>query len=880
MLSKNYFRKVVVAIAAIITANISYAQLTVSNAMTPAQLVQNILVGTGVTVSNVTYTGDLTAIGSFNGAASNIGFNSGVLLASGAIANAPGPNSQTGFTTSFGTDSFDPELLGIATSDLHDAAILEFDFVTVSDSIKFQYVFASEEYPEYVCSNFNDVFGFFITGPNPAGGNYTNQNVAIIPGSTFNVAINTVNPGVAGASALGGTCQSLAYASLYTDNTGGASVEYDGFTVPLTAIAPVTCGQTYHIKLAIADVGDYAFDSGVFLKAGSFSSSAVQIIPQISYGGPNDSILYEGCGLACIHFVRASNLSQADTVTVNIGGNAINGVDYNTGVAGVPLPTVLIFQPGQDSISYCINAVNDAVVEGLETILLSITQTGPCIQTTSNATIFLNEHTPMSLTMSNDTTFCNTGLGGTLTLGAYVTGGVEPYTYTWTNGAASVANPTVNVSVPTTFVVSVEDACTGTPDPTPGITDSVFVNVLNIPSVLVSIHPQITPATAADSTLYEGCRTACIDFIRTSNSAVADTLTITIGGSAQNGVDYYYNTPGTPMPTQLIFPAGVSTVTYCVHGTIDGLSEGLENVTLSIFQSNPCIQTTSVGHFIMNDLAPLTISASSDTTFCNQGGTATISANAGGGLQPYIYSWSGGLPSQTSQTVSVTTTTSYTVSVADACTGTPDPTPDASHVITLNVSTFAPLTVTAGDDQIVCPGDVISLAALVTGGGTPYNYTWSVLSGSDTLTSDNTATTSFVATTPGSYQVMVRDICNNTQNDQVAIDVELSCTLNIPNIITPNGSGPIVNETFYIQNLDKFPTHSLSIYNRWGKKIYETSNYQNDFGGSKYSEGTYYYVLNVTSSGKILPNLKSYENIKVTDSDNQRSFAGFFVLTR
>jgi len=875
MKSTNKIQKAFI-ILAIIMANKGYSQLTVNGTMTPTQWVQNVLVGTGVTISNVTYTGLPIASGTFNGSASNIGFNSGVLLTNGDINNAPGPNNLTSASTNNNLPG-DVDLDVIMSPyPSYDASVLEFDFVSVSDSVKFQYVFASEEYMVYANGSINDGFGFFLSGPGIAGPFSNNSiNIALLPGTTTPVTINNVNL--------------INNGQYYVDNgdgsgTGtapdGATVQYNGFTIPLTAISAVQCGQTYHIKIAIADGSDHILDSGVFLKAGSFSSSAVQIIPQISYGGFNDSVLYEGCGTACVHFIRTTNLSNADTVSLTIGGTAINGTDYNTGVAGTPLPTVLIFQPGQDSISYCINAVSDGIVEGLESILLTITQTGPCAQTTTNATIYINEYSPMTMTVSNDTTFCNTGLGGTLTLNTYVTGGVEPYTYTWTNGASSVANPTVTVTVPTNFVVSVEDACMGSPDPTPGITDSIFVNVLNLPSVTVSILPVISPATSTDSTLYEGCRTACVHFVRTSNLAVADTLTITIGGTAQNGVDYYYNTPGTPMPNQLIFPIGVSTVTYCVNGAIDGLTEGLETVNLSIFQSNPCVQSTTNGTFHLNDLTPLALTSTNDTTFCNQGGSATISTNITGGLLPYTYTWSGGLPSQPSQNVSVTATTTYTVSVTDACVGTPDPTPDQTHVFTLTVATFDPLTVNSGDDKIVCPGDLVSLSAVVAGGGTPYVYTWSVISGVDTLLTNYTANTSFVATLPGIYQLLVKDICNNTQNDQIAVDVELSCTLNIPNIITPNNSGSIMNETFYIQNLDKFPSHSLVVYNRWGKKIYETSNYKNDFGGSKYSEGTYYYVLTVNAAGKVLPNVIHNDNIKVTETSDQRTFSGFFELTR
>src|SRR6185369_11357773 len=121
----------------------SYAQLTVSNTLTPQQLVQQVLLGAGVSATNITYTGSVLARGSFQGTASNIGLSNGVLLTTGSIFNAPGPNDLPGA----GTDNFLPgsadlnTLSGIQTK---DATILEFDFVPLTDTIRFRYVFASE----------------------------------------------------------------------------------------------------------------------------------------------------------------------------------------------------------------------------------------------------------------------------------------------------------------------------------------------------------------------------------------------------------------------------------------------------------------------------------------------------------------------------------------------------------------------------------------------------------------------------------------------------------------------------------------------------------------------------------------------------------------
>ena len=145
------------------TAFTAKAQLTVNSAMTPTQLVQNVLLGSGVTASNITFSGPNAARGEFNGTASNIGFPGGVILATGDISVAVGPNNSGSLSNGgTGTISTDPQLTGIATNTLYDAAILEFDFVPLADTLKFRYVFGSEEYMEFANSSFNDVFGFFL----------------------------------------------------------------------------------------------------------------------------------------------------------------------------------------------------------------------------------------------------------------------------------------------------------------------------------------------------------------------------------------------------------------------------------------------------------------------------------------------------------------------------------------------------------------------------------------------------------------------------------------------------------------------------------------------------------------------------------------------
>ncbi len=286
--------------------------------LTPNDLV-NSLLGSGVTASNITYTGANVAAGSFSGGAGNIGIDSGIMLSSGSISNVIGPNCVTEVTTANLTpgDADLDKLVAPNTTD--DAAVLEFDFVPASNSISFQYVFSSDEYNEFANSSFNDVFGFFVNG----------QNVALLPGSTTIVSINNVN----GGNPLGTNPQNPQF---FVNNdfqfptASPLNTEMDGLTVVLTVQATVNSGQTNHIKLAIADTSDTALDSNVFIKAGSFVSSSVTVTPStLAFGNqpPNTA-------------------SAPKAVTVANNGNTAIAINTITATAGFGVTNQCPVAPG------------------------------------------------------------------------------------------------------------------------------------------------------------------------------------------------------------------------------------------------------------------------------------------------------------------------------------------------------------------------------------------------------------------------------------------------------------------------------------------------------------------------------------------------------
>jgi gliding motility-associated-like protein len=230
---------------------------TVANA-NATQLVQSIM-GKGYTVSNAKLTCPAGASGTFVSTTSNIGIGQGILLTTGSVDDANGPNKNASTTVENGGGS-DPELNTLSGTTTVDACALEFDLVPSCDELNINYVFASEEYPDFVGSTFNDIFAFFISGPGITG----TKNIAIVPNTTTPVTINNVN--------------SSTNSQYFVDNDNGQTVEYNGFTTPLTASAKVIPCSSYHLKMAIADVGDERYDSGVFIEAGSITCDAPEII--------------------------------------------------------------------------------------------------------------------------------------------------------------------------------------------------------------------------------------------------------------------------------------------------------------------------------------------------------------------------------------------------------------------------------------------------------------------------------------------------------------------------------------------------------------------------------------------------------------------------
>ena len=327
------------ALCGLVSGAVAQSNITVQDALgqSPEAFVQSHLLGGGVYVFNAKYNNASSVIGTpCIGTFQSNGFTGlmmeeGVLMTTGNLDVAPGPNT-TG-EMSHPVDGFysDAEMGVVATNTVNGCSTLDFDFVSLSGSVSFNYTFASEEYPEFVCSDYNDVFAFFVTGPDPATGEEVTRNIAIIPGTVSDttpngiaVAINSVNPGAAGAHGGGGQDCYYDYSGFYISNdVADAAIQYDGYTSKLAATASVMPCQVYHMHISVCNVGDNDYDSGVFLEGGSFAAPGTAI----------------GLSRSRVDTVRGScpltvplTLSQTDfdegRVRFSFGGTAVEGTDF------------------------------------------------------------------------------------------------------------------------------------------------------------------------------------------------------------------------------------------------------------------------------------------------------------------------------------------------------------------------------------------------------------------------------------------------------------------------------------------------------------------------------------------------------------------------
>jgi len=427
----KYYFQTILNIMLVLVGSRAIGQVTYSGAQSPGNVVNNILLGAGVNASNITFKNTATPsaatatnLKTFIGSGS-FPFSSGVFI------STQGPSSALS----------DPDLSAITTGDIKSGGVLEFDFVAQGNTLSFNYIFASSEYSSYTCSSFNDVFGFFLSGPGISGP-YSNNaiNLAIIPGSNnIPVGINSVNRGSPSSSYTSANClavnpnyvaDAIYYATpAYNFGNAVSGTNLNGSTVVLEATLPagvlLECGETYHIKMGVTNVVDNILHSAVFLEAGSFSISPMEV----NFNTVTESnILYEGCNNAStIYFSRAAcseNLPLDELEAwITWGGTATRDVDYEG------TKDTIILAAGQQKDSIVINPLPDDELEGLESIIITIktlNQEGDTI--TFIDTLWIDDRPLLTLTTNDTIIKC---LEHEVKVTAQHEGGFPGFVYTW-----------------------------------------------------------------------------------------------------------------------------------------------------------------------------------------------------------------------------------------------------------------------------------------------------------------------------------------------------------------------------------------------------------------------------------------------------------------
>jgi gliding motility-associated-like protein len=758
------------------------AQLSINSSVTAATLVTN-LVGAGLTVSNINLNCPTGAYGTFtNGSSTNLGINNGIVLTSGAAANAIGPNNSASAGTCNNTSFSDAQLVALEPQATYDPCILEFDIIPECNTLTISFVFGSEEYPEFVNAGFNDVFGFFISGPGPAcqANYYNNTDIATLPNNTTLVSIDNVNAG-----------NNSAY---YVDNTGGATIQYDGFTTVLTRNVTLCPCQTYHFKLAIADAGDCIYDSGVFVDFMACSTALTSSISSTpatgctgcngsatvtasggtgpytyswSPGGYTTSTVNNLCpGTYTVTYNDAITCSPSQTVAVTVGstgggmtvtqsqvdilcnGGCNGTADVN--VTSGSSPFTYVWSPNPGGGQGTPNATG--LCPGVYTC--AITDATGC---TNTQTITITEPPALSVSTSSTPAACGGNNGSVTATGA---GGAGGYSYAWSPGGYTTS--TVNSLTSGTYNVIVTDAngcttgasvvigTTGALSSTQSLvnvdcfgaaTGSASVNVTgNIGSINYAWNPNVSSAASANNLAAGTYVVTATDSVGcTSSQTITITeppqLTLQAGG-------FNVTCFGACDGQVVVLPAGGSPTysflwnTGCTSPNCNAVCAGNYNVTVT--DANGCTATSST---IVTEPPAITIATSVVDAHCNQA-DGSASAVGGGGSGGLTYAW---LPSGSGPAISNITAGSYSVIVTDqnGC-------DDTAQVIVNNINGIVASLNTVVDAS--CFGLSDGSASVNASGGTgPITYAWSPAPA-------NSSTTNSATNLPaGNYQVVITD---------------------------------------------------------------------------------------------------------------------------
>ncbi len=669
-------------------------QIIIDNTVDEIEAVEDILLGSGIEVFNITFSGDQKQIGSFTSNGANLEITEGVILGSGnvnlasgadfATPDAPGPGGNTQGGHSLNIENPGPndaDLEELSGQNLNDCVILEFDFIPQGDSLKFEFVFGSEEYNEFVGDIYNDAFGFFLSGPGLNGPFDDNAvNIAVIPGTTTPITINSVN---------------LNQNSEYFVNNENLDndpnvLEYDGLTTTLVAEAQVQCGELYHIKMALADGFDDSYDSAVFLEASSFSSNlfTLDLVQDLGFSA-NDSTLYENCGDHVIRFSRPETLTDEQTLSLEFSGTAENGLDYSG------LPNEIVFAENQFEFELPITIIEDNLDEPLESLTISFESSGGCSGNSSSSefTIYITDISEVEVSLQDGNTDC----GDSHLFVPQVSGGLGEYSYSWSDGATTLENE-VSPGTTTIYTLTVSDLCADPASASAEITVPEYpdLSVDPLDDLLITCGDDIsvtTSFTGGNGTYsfnwdHEGMDISNQQNLNyTPDQAGVFTFEVTdgCGTVASQSFELTYTDISVDLGSDLAVQCLTDyTITPTLPGdaslyTFEWLSDGNPVSTETIFTGTGVLDETIT--LIITDacneeasdeleitIPPVPISIDMPLSFgiCF-GDSAVISAPATGGVGELTYDWEGINATTSDILIRPGVTSSYSLLVSDVC---------------------------------------------------------------------------------------------------------------------------------------------------------------------------------------------------------------------
>ncbi len=816
----------------------SFGQITTAVNPTIAQM-QSLLQGNGVVVSGLTITCPAGAYATFANGAGALGgtLNSGILLTTGTASNVAGPNTSS---NNLSLDNLAPgSALGntLASSGINgtfDGCYINFLITPSCATLSINYVFGSEEYPEYSVGSINDVFGFVLSGPNPLGGNYNQQNLAILPVTTTTsnvVSIQNVNNGTNNT----GPCINCAY---YIPNPPGLA--YDACTPVMTASANVIPCQTYTMTIGVWDDSDGILDSGVFLDVNGLSCanqpSLTATVNPTTTCGPQTVTLTVTGGFAIGSYtwsapasgglaattgsVVTANPTAATTYTVKYSDiNTCPGfpVTQTVSIAFTPPPALPVSQSPAGSI--CVGQSVTLTASGgagtyswspsasLTSPSNSVTTASPSITTTYTVTNTLGacvSSSVITVTVGGSSVAITPSIS-TICLGQsqpLSASGAGPFVWTASAGANPPATGNVSVTPTTTTtytVLSGTGACTAQAVATVSISATPTIAITPSLSTICAGQSQAlsasgagpfvwtassgaAPASVANVTVTPGTTTTYTVLSGTGTCTSSAVATVSIAPSLSVSITPSLSTICLGQ-SQALSASGAGPFVWTASAGANPPATG--NVTVTPTATTTYTVLSGTGTCTASAIATVSISTTpainitpSNTTIC-LGESVTLSSSGAG---PFTWTASAGAnpASAASVTVTPTTTTTYTVlSGTGACT--------ATALATVSIAPVAPINITPSNTTI-CLGESVSLTSTGTG-----PFTWTASAGA------NPASASSVTVSPTSnttYTVLSgTGACTVTAVATVSISPTLSINITPASTIICNGQSANLSVT-------------------------------------------------------------------------------------